>query len=155
MPLIPETVPESSRKSGGKSGKSRKSAEPGAKASPSGTPKDTFGVEAGVRTRIHMRELQTRAVNEPDIQALWVAAHETKTDPDRRAALTIYYNHLYDRIIKFDPSVKVNVNLRREAIISRLHYARLGDLPPAEDPYATPTPAPEGPNPPSTDQSQL
>lgn len=149
LPLIPEPVPAES----GKSHKSKKDDEAGAKASPAGSPHDTFGVEQDIRTRIQMREAQTRAMSAPEIEAAWVTAHNTRTDPDRRAALTVYYNHLFDRMIQIDPTIATAVNLRREAILGRMHYGRLGDLLPAEDPYATPAPEAEGPNPPSTDEA--
>ena len=87
------------------------------------------------------------------MQAEWAAAHATRTDPERRTALLAYYNRLYDRMLKMDPTIANNINIRRQAITARMHYARLGDLLPAEDPYATPTPAAEGPNPPTVDTS--
>jgi len=154
MPLIPENVQAGSEKAGkgGKAGKGRRSEEPGAKAAPSGSPRNTFEVEEDIRMRVRLRRAATQAVSDPDIQADWVAAHETRSDPARRAALKVYYNHLYDRIIKIDPAIAVSANLRREALLARLIYARLGDLPPSDNPYATPVPEAEGPNPPATEE---
>jgi hypothetical protein len=151
MPLIPETVTTGGGKPG-KGGKSRKSGGSHANASPGSSPHETFQVEEDIRVRVRLRQAQTEAMNAPEMQAEWAAAHSTRTDPQRRAALTDYYNHLYDRIIKIDPSIAANANLRRQAIITRMHYARLGDLPPSDDPYATPTPPASGKNPPSNDE---
>jgi hypothetical protein len=149
LPLIPETAPSGS----GKPRKSRGSGEAGPNASVA--PKDTFGVEQDVRVRIHMREAETLAANDPKIQADWVAAHNTLGDPARRAALIAYYNHLFDRMIKIDPTIADRVNARREAVVARMHYTRLGDLVPDDNPYATPAPAAEGKNPPNDEGSLL
>jgi hypothetical protein len=155
MPLMPETIPASSApgKSGksGKGGKSRKAGGAGASASPGASPTGTFEVEQDIRLRIRIREAQTRALNDPDIQADWAAAHHTRSDPARRIALTLYYNHLYDRMSKIDPTIADRANARKQAAIARLYYVRLGEDAPSEDPFATPTPPAEGPNPPSED----
>lgn len=157
MPLIPETMPGGKGKAGkgGNEGKQGRSGRAHGGASPGASPHGTFQVEEAIQTRIRVREAETKVENEPDMQAEWAAAHATLTDPERRTALIAYYNHLYDRMLKMDPTIAANVNIRREAVIARMHYARLGDLLPAQDPYATPAPAAEGPNPPSTDPGSL
>jgi hypothetical protein len=149
MPLIPQAVAPAA----GKPVKAKKSGQAGANGSPA--PRNTFAVESDIRIRIKLRIAGTQAMAAPELKAQWVAAHATKDDPDRRAALEKYYNNLYDRIIKIDPSIAENANIRRTAIIQRLHYARLGDLPPSDDPYATPAPASEGVNPPVQDEGLL
>jgi hypothetical protein len=155
MPLMPENVPPGTESGGGgrKSGK-HKGGIPGpwSKPSPSGSPRETFAVEADIRIRLKMRAAETQALNEPQTQADWVAAHQTRTDPARRAALTVYYNHLYDRMIQIDPTIATAVNARRLGELGRLHYARLGDLLPADNPYATPVPPAQGVNPPTSDE---
>ncbi len=156
IPLIPEPGPYGAGgPNGGKSGKSRKSGRSHANASPGASPHGTFEVEQDIRLHIRIREAQTRAVNEPAIRADWVAAHETRTDPERRAALTVYYNHLYDRMIQLDPSIATLANVRRQSAIFRMHYARLGDIVQADDPFATPAPAAGGKNPPLSDEPPL
>jgi hypothetical protein len=150
LPLIPETAPAGRGGKPRKGGKSRKThgAGPNGSASPSASPRDTFGVERDIRLRIRLREAQTRAVNDPAVQAYWVAAHNTHTDPARREALKVYYNHLYDRIIRIDPSVIELANSRRQSVITRMYYPRLGEQIP-DNPFATPIPAEiEGQNPP-------
>jgi hypothetical protein len=150
VPLIPETAPSGRGGKPGKSGKSRRrhGAGPNGSASPSASPRDTFGVERDIRLRIRLREAQTRAANEAAVLADWVAAHNTRNDPARREALKVYYNHLYDRIIQIDPSVMELANSRRQAAIGRMYYPRLGDQIP-DNPFATPVPAEiEGQNPP-------
>jgi hypothetical protein len=149
MPLIPQAVAPAA----GKPGKAKKSGQLGANGSPA--PRNTFAVESDIRIRVKLRIAETQAMDAPEMKAQWVAAHATKDDPDRRAALEKYYNHLYDRIIKIDPSITENANIRRTATIQRLHYSRLGDLPPSDDPYATPPPASEGVNPPVQDEGLL
>jgi hypothetical protein len=151
LPLIPETAPSSHRGKGGKPGKTGRS---GPNASPGASPHDTFGVESDIRLRIHIREAQTRAANDPSVQADWVAAHNTRTDPERREALKVYYNHLYDKMIKIDPSIATLANARRQGSIDRMYYARLGDEVP-DNPFATPTPPAEGKNPPAPDEPPL
>ncbi len=148
LPLMPENIPSSGQGGHRKGGKSASGGEPGAAATP---PKSTLDVEQDIRVRIHLRIAQTQALNDPKIQADWYAAHQTRTDPDRRVALTKYYNDLAALIIKIDPSVAKQADARRQSAIDRLHYTHLGDEIPDVDPFATPPPPAEGQNPPSPD----
>jgi hypothetical protein len=151
LPLMPETMPPGAAEP---AGRHRKGAEgqAGGAAGTSGTEsKNTFDVEQDIRGRIHIRIAETQAENESRIQADWLAAHETRTDPARRAALTKYYTDLAAEIEKIDPTIIQQAESRKEAAIDRLHYAHLGDEPPDFDPYGTPAPAGESQNPPSQD----
>jgi hypothetical protein len=127
----------------------------GGKSQPGGSPKEfaTFVTEQNIRTRIHMREARTHALNEAPIQADWAAAHQTVTDPERRVKLSVYYNHLYDRMIQLDPTVAKAANAERAAVIGRLKYPRIEDPAYENNLFATPTPTPSNvaPNPPDTD----
>jgi hypothetical protein len=138
IPLIPEPPAPASRHGGGK-----------AQASSSPHEFATFQVEHDIRMRIHLRELQTRVWNQPAIQADWAAAHHAATDPQRRALLAVYFNHLYDGMIKLDPTIAQRVNLRRQAVIERMKYTRLSDSDNSENPFVAPTPIPSGVNPPA------
>ncbi len=142
MPLIPETAPSPSAGLRGAPTGPARHARSGVSAT------NTFEVEQNIRLNIRIREAQTRATGEPAIQAAWVAAHETRTDPDRRAALKVYYDRLYDRMIQIDPSIADLANARRQACIGRMYNVRLGEAVPADDPFATPIPAGGGKNPP-------
>jgi hypothetical protein len=147
LPLMPENIPPGAQSSGqhhhGAGG------EAGGAATPA---KDTFGVERDVRAHIHYRMAETQAENEPKIQADWYAAHQTRTDPDRRVALTKYYDDLTAEIVRIDPTVARQADLRHITAIDRLHYAHLGDQPPDQDPFAAPAPATqESQNPPTLD----
>jgi hypothetical protein len=106
--------------------------------------------------RIRMRDAQTRADNDPAVQADWVAVHNTRTDPARREALKVYYNHLYDRMIQIDPLIAAVANARRQAAITRMYYTRLGDEAP-DNPFATPAPSSdtEGQNPPPPNEPPI
>ena len=147
IPLIPENIPAGAPRSSKHSGKTH----------PGATPKQfaTFQSEETLRMRIRLREAQTRALNEPGIQADWATAHHTRTDPERRAKLTIYYNHLFDRMIKIDPSIAERANARRSAALARMKYTRLGEADISDNPFVQGVPAVTGPNPPaSADTSQ-
>jgi hypothetical protein len=148
LPLIPENAPGNPEPGGG--GGSHR-ARPGA------SPKEfaTFSTEEDIRSRLSMRIAQTRVLNEPNIQAQWAAAHNTRTDPEKRALLTIYYNHLYDRMIKLDPNDAQRIEARRQSTLARMKYTRLGDLDNSEDAFVAPTPIPSGPNPPAQDSSTI
>jgi hypothetical protein len=144
LPLMPENIPPGAQPSGHHHG-----GNAGGGATP---PKDTFGVESDIRGRIHFRVAEIQAQNEPRIQADWFAAHQTRNDPDRREALTKYYNDLTAEIVKIDPTVAHQADVRRIAAIDRLHYAHLGDEPPDQDPFAAAPPAAvESLNPPAQD----
>jgi len=126
LPLMPDNVPGSQ----GHNGKSRKSGNSGngGESSPASSPHgavDTFTSEQNLRVRLKIRQAETRARNDPHIQADWDAAHHTNTDPERRALLTVYYNHLYDLIIKIDPSTAVRANALRSSMLARMKYTRL------------------------------
>jgi len=62
--------------------------------------------------------------------------------------LAVYFNHLYDRMAKLDPSIAEQAKTRKQAAIDRMKYTRLGDLDNPEDPFAAPTQEASGPNPP-------
>jgi hypothetical protein len=148
---MPETIPSGSAGPSGRHGKGAK-AESGGEAATSGTAsKNTFDVERDIRLRVHLRMADTQAENDPKIQADWLAAHETRTDPDRRTALTRYYTDLTAEVEKIDPTIAQQADARKASAIDRLHYAHLGDEPPELDPFGTPPPPQEGQNPPSPD----
>lgn len=102
-----------------------------------------------------MRKANTVASNEPVVQADWDAAQSARADTDFRALMKVYYNHLFDEMIKVDPSLAMHINVRRQAAIDRLRYTRLGDQPEAgtDDPFVAPLQAPSGPNPPVSENS--
>jgi hypothetical protein len=151
LPLIPEYVPGGAENGG--SGKKRKSGGAHAGASPEASPTNTFDVEQDIRMKIAVRKAVTEAFNEPAIHEEWVAANRTHTDPARRTAFEHYFNHLFDRVVEIDPSIALLANYRRAAAISRMQYPRLGEVDPQDDPFATPAPASEGPNPPAQDEA--
>jgi hypothetical protein len=142
VPLIPENIP-SGAKSARHSGKSAPAASPKVFA--------TFATEKDIRGRVRLREAENRALNEPAIQADWAAAHRVPTDPERRKLLAVYYNHLFDRMIQLDPSIKERANLRRIAALARMKYTRLGDPDIADNPFVQGVPASTGPNPPASE----
>ncbi|MGA3172186.1 MAG: hypothetical protein ABSE62_14370 [Chthoniobacteraceae bacterium] len=154
IPLIPENMPAQAEASP-HHGRVRVGSTP----RPS-----TFEAEKDIRIRIKLREAQTRAQNDPDIGAAWHAAQTAPNDPRRRELLAAYYNHLYDRTIKIDPSLTDHINARRTYEIDRLKYFRLGEDDSsiqAEDLYSAPVevpnpnpPGPEGQNPPGEGSSE-
>jgi len=79
------------------------------------------------------------------------------SDPQRRSMLAEYYNHLYDRMIKLEPTLTAQVNMRRQISITRLKYIRIGedDVSFNEDSIFAPAPEePSGPNPPQDENTQ-
>jgi len=144
MPLIPEEAPPSRRSH---SGKARPGASPQEYA--------TFQTEHDIGTRVRMRMAETRALNDPVVQADWVAAHAALTDTRRRALLTTYYTHLYDKMARIDPSLAERIATRKLATLARMKYTRLGDDDDnSENPFAPVPQAASGPNPPSSDTVQ-
>jgi hypothetical protein len=139
---MPENVPANPGASSG-SGKSHPGASPHEFA--------TFSTEDDIRARLRMRVAETQVLNLPAVQAEWYAAHHTPTDPERRALLTVYYNDLYSRMIKLDPTNAQRIEARRQSALARMKYTRLGDTDNSEDPFVPPPAAPSGPNPPVSD----
>lgn len=73
-----------------------------------------------MQARIRMRDVKTRALQDPKVQAEWARAHVTKTDRERREVLKSYYTMLYDGMIKIDHSLKPRVEALRKALDWRL-----------------------------------
>ena len=120
--LMPEAIPSNPKPhghSGGKRGEPPLAPQPGPALA------STFKAEQDLKTLIRLRQIQTRAQNDPSIQADWDAAHRAKSDPKRRELLTIYYNHLYGRMLKLDSSLAEKIQARRAAALGRLQYNRL------------------------------
>jgi len=142
IPLIPENAPAHTA-----SGRHKAGAHPGS------SPHEftTFTTEQDLRTRIQLRQVQTQVMNDPALQEEWGVAHRAPTDPERRALLAAFYNHLFDRMIKISPSLADKINDRRTSAIGRMKYTRLGDPDNSDNPFVEATPLPSGPNPPVTD----
>jgi hypothetical protein len=122
IPLMPDTIP---------SGPRSRHARPGASpAQPA-----TFKTESDIRLRIRIRKVQNRVLNDPATQAEWDAAHRATTDIEFRTLLLVYYNHLYDRILKADPTLAESVRNARVAAINRMKYARLAAPENTLDPF--------------------
>jgi hypothetical protein len=129
LPLIPEGGP-----SGG--GKTRAHRTHSVTTSPESSA--TFQTEQDIMDRIRLRKAVTRVQNDPAIQAEWVAAHQQRTDPERRAALAQYYNHLYGRVLKLEPALADKINARKQSALIRMRNPRLD----ADDADASSSPEP-------------
>ena len=110
LPLIPDTLEQPAEKPRGSA------------LSPIIQPKHdkTTDAENELATRIRLRELRTRALKDPKVQAEWDRAHIVKTDAEKRAALINYYTLLYTRMAKLDASLQ-----KRIAAIQTLSVRRL------------------------------
>jgi hypothetical protein len=80
----------------------------------------TSEAENELATRIRLRELRSKALKDPKIQAEWERAHTVKTDAEKRASLTSYYALLYTRMAKLDGSLKQRITALQNLSIRRL-----------------------------------
>ena len=97
-----------------------------------------------LRDRVKFREARNRAVEEPELQDMWTAVKTSRTDEEMRLARIEYYNALFDRMKKIDPSIKTRIDAHRTETIQRLSFRRIrghGEEPPPRD--AAPAAGPE------------
>ena len=62
-----------------------------------------------LQARIRYRDARTSAAQDAKVQAEWDRSRVAKTNPDKRDALASYYNALYARMLKIDPTLKERV----------------------------------------------
>ena len=119
--LIPETLPNTSKKSSSEDTGTKDSSK---KSKSKNAPKENYSADA-VKKRIRMREIKTLALKDDKIQAEMETAMAAKTDSAKREALKRYYNLLFDRMIKIDPSCKEEIEARRTSYLNRYDQTRL------------------------------
>ena len=85
-----------------------------------------------MQERIKFRELKIRAEKDPAVVAEWERAHLTKTDYERRAALTSYFKLLYGRMQKLNSDKKVGklITVEQGRSIHRLEQTRVAPTEP-------------------------
>lgn len=69
-----------------------------------------------LQARIRYRQIKTRALQDPRLQEQWDAAQTAPTDFEKRTTLRSYYEQLYDRMLKLDPSLRPQVQVARKAL---------------------------------------
>lgn len=73
-----------------------------------------------IKKLILFREVKTKALKAPGVQAAWGQSRVAKTEPEKRKALKAYYNALYDQMLKIDDSLANRVENHRTRTIDRL-----------------------------------
>jgi hypothetical protein len=106
LSLIPETpLPSTKPKSSGADVKKKSSTE---KASDD------------LQARVHVRDVKTRALQDPKFADQWAQAQKATTTPAKRELLTRYYNSLYDRMAALDPKLKPQLDELRQSLTWRI-----------------------------------
>jgi len=106
LSLIPETpLPSTKPKSSGAIVKKKSSTE---KASDD------------LQARVHLREVKTKALQDPKFETQWAQAQAATTTAAKRERLTRYYNDLYDRMVKLDPKLKPRLEELRQSLTWRI-----------------------------------
>ncbi len=121
--LIPET-PESMPKPEGSAieePKTEKQEKDKAKVKPN----KTAAASDEMATRVRYRQIKTRAMKDPAIQAEWETAQAARTDYEKREALKRYYALLYSRMEKMDKSLKKEIEARKPMTVRRLQQTRI------------------------------
>lgn len=88
---------------------------------------------AELEARIRYRQAHSRAANEPAIQALWEESRVARTDYNKRDALRRYYTLLFDRMLRFDKTVKPLVEERRRISLRKLDQTRIEPTDPLDE----------------------
>jgi hypothetical protein len=128
LSLIPETLlPSTKPKSAGAVVKKKSSTEQ---------------VGDDLQARIRLRQVKSKALQDPKFEAEWAQAQAATTNAAKRELLTRYYNSLYDRMAALDPKLKPRLEELRQSLTWRVgargkksaQQAVLGeDLPDARD----------------------
>ena len=101
----------------------------------------TAAAEESVKERIRIREAKTKAQRDPAIQAEWAYSNQVKTDYEKRQALQNYYQLLYTRMAKIDPSIKLATEVLLKASLAELKQSKIAPtLPPPNPSTRPPTP---------------
>lgn len=124
--LIPET-PEPVQKPKGSA-----IAEPKPSRKASDTPPRTSASEDEMAARIRLRQLKTRVLREPKVQALYEKAQSVPTDYEKRETLKEFYTLLYARIEKLDGSLKKRTTALRNESIRRLTQVKIDPTDPID-----------------------
>jgi hypothetical protein len=89
-----------------------------------------------LQTRIRLREAKTKALANPQLQVEWNRAHAARTQPERRELLRSYYEQLYSRMEKIDPTLKPRMAELRKSLAWRVDAgakrAKQATAPPTE-----------------------
>jgi hypothetical protein len=86
--------------------------------------------EDALRKRIKLREIKTKALRDPAIQAEWEKSLAARTDYEKRAIMTNYYNLLFDRMLKIDATLKTEIDALRDSYISDVTQKRVAPTEP-------------------------
>jgi hypothetical protein len=101
----------------------------------------TAAAEESVKERIRIREAKTKAQRDPAIQAEWAYSNQVKTDYEKRQSLQTYYQLLYTRMAKIDPSIKLATEVLLKASLAELNQSKIAPtLPPPNPSTRPPTP---------------
>jgi hypothetical protein len=74
-----------------------------------------------MKERIRYREVKTRALKDPAIQAEWERAHKVGTDYEKRESLKKYYTMLYARMARIDKTLKKRIAEQERTSIGGSH----------------------------------
>ena len=85
-----------------------------------------------LEVQVRLRTAKTRAIKDPEVQAMWENSLVAKTDWEKRDSLKRYYRLMYARMEKFEPKLKKEIDERRTASLRRLEQTRIR---PTEVPY--------------------
>jgi hypothetical protein len=115
--LIPETVPDT-KKPAGPVDAVVKEAEKKLKK------KEDLSADS-IKRKIHFREVQNQALNDDRIMGEWETAQAAKTDMEKRTVMKSYYNHLFDKMLKIDPGLKLEIEASRKSRVNRYNQNRV------------------------------
>lgn len=75
--------------------------------------------------KVRYRQVKTRAMADPAVQAEFNNAQRARTDAQKRAGLKRYYQLLYARMAKIDKTLKKQINEREVISVKRLQQNRI------------------------------
>lgn len=75
--------------------------------------------------KVRFRQVKTRAMGDPAVQAEWNNAQAARTDAEKRAGLKRYYQLLYGRMAKIDKSLEKQIHEKEQISVRRLQQNRI------------------------------
>lgn len=77
------------------------------------------------KQKVGMRQARIKAAKDPAVIEAWDQAESAHTDAERRYALRLYYNRLYDRMLKINGGLSAPIEEQRSEALGELKQDRI------------------------------
>lgn len=92
----------------------------------------TAVADDALQKKIKLREIKTKALRDPAVQAEWDKAAVAKTDYEKREIMKNYYRLLSALMVKMDATLKTDIETLRDSYLGDLEQKRIAPTVPPE-----------------------